>query len=399
MDKTVVYKRDDAFYSKFHSTTKGKLCFKDGVLDFKTKQFYLWKDINFPYYSTLMINRPFADVFKNRASNKDVKEIKEKIFNALFEENCDLALAFLARGVAGHNEDKHWGKYMGNRDCGKGVFGEVNQTALEKYATTINASHFLSDRGVGEGDQAKKNSWMVNLQFVRIALTQEMKFDGDNKHLKIDGVSIKMFASGGDTIEGRQNYCNEMTFTLDCRLMFLCNDIPDIKPNDTYESCVSFETTKQFKSQSWIDSEEKKMIEQGDGDIWEMQKKKYKVGDNTIKTKCQTPEWGDAYILLLIENYKDSPVTSNASIGDDDDDLNLNTLLFKNFEFTKNKYDFVTTKEIKQWIIDMKINASFGKVKTELMAEGCKESRKDDKRGFCGLKRIIKVDVRNDVLL
>jgi hypothetical protein len=167
MDKTVVYKRDDAFYSKFHSTTKGKLCFKDGVLDFKTKQFYLWKDINFPYYSTLMINRPFADVFKNRASNKDVKEIKEKIFNALFEENCDLALAFLARGVAGHNEDKHWGKYMGNRDCGKGVFGEVNQTALEKYATTINASHFLSDRGVGEGDQAKKTvGWLIYNLFV-----------------------------------------------------------------------------------------------------------------------------------------------------------------------------------------------------------------------------------------
>jgi hypothetical protein len=141
------------------------------------------------------------------------------------------------------------------------------------------------------------------------------------------------------------------------------------------------------------------MIEQGDGDIWEMQKKKYKVGDNTIKTKCQTPEWGDAYILLMIENYKDSPVTSNASIGDDDDDLNLNTLLFKNFEFTKNKYDFVTTKEIKQWIIDMKINASFGKVKTELMAEGCKESRKDNKRGFCCIKRIIKVDVINDVSL
>jgi hypothetical protein len=257
MDKVVVEKQDDSFYSKFHTTTKGKLCFVDGVLDFKTKQFYLWDEIEFEYYSTLMINRPFAEVFKNRKSNKYIKEVKEKVFDQLFENKCLIALEFIARGIAGHIEDKHWGRYMGNRDCGKGVFGEITQTALQKYTTTINATHFLSDRTVGEGDKAKKNSWMIPLQFVRIALTQEMKFDTDNGGLKIDGVTIKMFASGGDLIEGRQNYQNEMYSTLACRLIFMCNDSPPIKPVDTLESCVSFESTKQFKSQSWIDAEEK----------------------------------------------------------------------------------------------------------------------------------------------
>jgi hypothetical protein len=202
-----------------------------------------------------------------------------------------------------------------------------------------------------------------------------MKFDNENKNLKIDGVSIKMFASGGDTIEGRQNYCNEMTFTLECRLMFLCNDIPQIKPNDTYESCVSFETTKQFKSQTWLDAEEKMMIEQGEKNTWEIEKKKYKAGDNTIKCKCQTIEWANAYILLMVENYKISPVTSNTSVGEDEDDINLKRLLIKNFTFTKYDNEFVSTKVIKQWMIDNNINASYGKIKTELLAEGCKESR------------------------
>jgi hypothetical protein len=395
MDKVVVEKQDDSFYSKFHTTTKGKLCFVDGVLDFKTKQFYLWDEIQFEYYSTLMINRPFAGVFRNRASNKDIKEVKEKVFDQLFENNCSIALKFIARGIAGHIEDKHWGRYMGNRDCGKGVFGEITQTALQKYTTTINATHFLADRTVGEGDKAKKNSWMIPLQFVRIALTQEMKFDNENKGMKIDGVTIKMFASGGDLIEGRQNYQNEMYFTLACRLIFMCNDIPPIKPVDTLESCFSFQSTKQFKSQSWIDAEEKMMIEQGERNTWEIEKKKYKVGNSNIKTSCQTVEWGNAYILLLLEHYKDVPVTANTTMGDDDDDLNLKRLLIKNFVFTIHKSDFVSTKVLKNWMIVNKVNASFSKLKEELLAEECKEGRTENNtvRGWTGIKMIPKVEI------
>ena len=40
-------------YRFFHSTTKGRLCFIDGVLHFKVKHFYKWDDVDFPYYSTI----------------------------------------------------------------------------------------------------------------------------------------------------------------------------------------------------------------------------------------------------------------------------------------------------------------------------------------------------------
>jgi hypothetical protein len=79
-----------------------------------------------------MINRPFAEVFKNRATNRNIKEVIEKFFDQLFENKCSIALEFIARGIGGHIENKHWGRYMGNRDCGKGVFGEITQTALQK---------------------------------------------------------------------------------------------------------------------------------------------------------------------------------------------------------------------------------------------------------------------------
>eukprot|EP01035_Chromulina_nebulosa_P002390 gene2390-3232_t len=50
---------DDGFYEKFHVTTKGRLAFLDGVLDFKTKMFYTWEEVTFEYFTTQQINRNF----------------------------------------------------------------------------------------------------------------------------------------------------------------------------------------------------------------------------------------------------------------------------------------------------------------------------------------------------
>jgi hypothetical protein len=392
LHKTKVNRLDNAFYNKFHSTTKAKIAFLDGVLDFQKKVFHLWENIDFEYYSTLMINRKFADVFENRQNNPNIEKVRQKVFEPLFEGECTLALEFLARGVAGHFEDKHWGRYMGNRDCGKGVFGVLNQTALEKYVTTVDAGHFLAESRTGDGDQAKKNSWMVPLQFVRLALTQEMKFDNENRNLKIDGVTIKKFSGGGDRIEARTNHKDEMYIYLDCRLIFMCNDMPQIKPTDTLESCVSFQTTKQFKSQEWIDAEEKMMLEQGNLKTWSLEKSKYKVGDNNIKKKCEMVEWADAYILLMFENYKEKPVVSNTSVGDDDDDINLKRLILQNFVFGKNSgNDFTTNQSIKVWIQDLKLNVSIAKIKAELITEGCRATRKNQVHGYYGCKLIEKV--------
>ena len=62
-------------YQKFHSTTKGRLCFKDGVLDFKAKKFYKWNEINFEYYTTVMINYELGDYITN-PKMEIVNEIK-----------------------------------------------------------------------------------------------------------------------------------------------------------------------------------------------------------------------------------------------------------------------------------------------------------------------------------
>ena len=97
---------DDGFYEKFHVTTKGRLAFLDGVLDFKTKTFYTWEEVTFEYFTTQQINRNFREYFQN--PNREVIElVKNKIYDIAFGEKVDLALHFLSRGIAGHNEDKN----------------------------------------------------------------------------------------------------------------------------------------------------------------------------------------------------------------------------------------------------------------------------------------------------
>ena len=56
-----------------------------------------------------------------------------------------------------------------------------------------------------------------------------------------------------------------------------------------------------------------------------------------------------------------------------------------------NTNDFISTKDLKRWMSINKVNASFGKIKEELIAEGCKEKRTNTARGWAGIKFIPKV--------
>jgi hypothetical protein len=37
------------------------------------------------------------------------------------------------------------------------------------------------------------------------------------------------------------------------------------------------------------------------------------------------------FLLLLLENYKNTPVTANTSMGDDENDVNLNRIMLKHY--------------------------------------------------------------------
>jgi hypothetical protein len=394
---------DDDFYSKFHSSTKGKLCFKDGVLDLKTKAFHLWDSdylVQNPVYTTVIINRDFGQSFTNR-DELAIKEVNEQIFDAIFEEQKDKALHFLARAFGGHIEDKDWAVFIGNRNCGKGVIDLLMQNSLGSYIATTSSGNFMCERKHESGDQAKKLSWLLDLQFVRLTTLQEINVESSNSKLKLNGVMIKKICSGGDVLEARKNYMDECRFNTDTKLFFMVNDLPPVDPIDTLETCVEFKTGKQFKSQSWIDERREvlnEMVQNGENSNILLELGKYKVADPDIKRKCYDIKWLDAFIHILMDNYKDYAIVIKSDYEiEDASNETLTTKILKNFEITRQNGDRIEWKELKSKFELIGFNDSYKKFRIELKQLGCEEYVYSGKRGLKGIK-IIQKDENPEVI-
>jgi hypothetical protein len=366
------------------------------VLDFKTKLFYDW-DSDYlkenPVYSTLMINRNMKQAFTNLQSEetqKCIDEVKVKVFeNALGELYTERVLHFLSRAYAGHYEDKDWAVWIGNRNCGKGVMDALMKSALNAYSATIPSGIFINDKNPMSGDESKKLSWCLDLQFIRCVTTQEILFDRSNKNLTVNGVVIKKLASGGDPMRARKNYQDEVAFTMDAKLFMMVNDLPPVEPKDTLETCVEFQTYKQFKTQAWITEKENTLNDEvknhgADKNIL-LELKKYSVADDDIKYKCTTEEWKNAFIFLLLKSYSEVKVPMVVSIQDDEaEDGSLTAFLLRNFRITENKGHRITSKELKDYYkrFNHSVGDSLKKFKTELCGLGARDYKCSGTRGL-----------------
>ena len=367
---------DDSAYNKFIHTTKYKLAFNDGILDIQKKTFTSWEE-NKDVFTPMKIDRNFKEVFMNQDKYKDAcNEIKTKIIMNLFGENTESALLFFSRGLAGCFEDKNWSMFMGNRNSGKGVLDSLIKNSIGSYYSSFDANNLLYERSSGE-DKAKKLYWLLALQFVRIAISQEVKTDVKS-NLKIDGVIIKAMMSGGDTIKARRNYDiyeREMILTAATMLMF--NDMAIVEPADALETCFQYTSVKQFKLQEEID-----LLKEKNTDPMIMNK--FLVRDDTIKDKCKSVEWGNAFILLLLDSFKEKPM-SHVKLNEDSDETDLAFKICDSFTF-EDKDSFTTFNELKKWLDYENVNVTIKKLKTELIGFGVKEHKLVGNRGFKGIK-------------
>jgi hypothetical protein len=364
------------------------------VLDLKTKEFHLWDSdylVQNPVYTTVIINRDFGQSFTNR-DELAIKEVNEQIFDAIFEEQKDKALHFLARAFGGHIEDKDWAVFIGNRNCGKGVIDLLMQNSLGSYIATTSSGNFMCERKHESGDQAKKLSWLLDLQFVRLTTLQEINVESSNSKLKLNGVMIKKICSGGDVLEARKNYMDECRFNTDTKLFFMVNDLPPVDPIDTLETCVEFKTGKQFKSQSWIDERREvlnEMVQNGENSNILLELSKYKVADPDIKRKCSDVKWLDAFIHILMDNYKDYAIVIKSDYEiEDASNETLTTKILKNFEITRQNGDRIEWKELKTHYDSLGFNDSYKKFRIELKQLGCEDYVYCGKRGLKGIKLI-----------
>ena len=225
-------------------------------------------------------------------------------------------LNYIARGLAGHIEDKNWGVGIGERDCGKGVLVGMLENCFGEYCRSTNSENFLFKKG--QSDSAKALSWLVPFEFKRLLLTNEITIDSEGK-IRINGNTLKKLSSGGDKIEARVNHKDEINFKIQARVCMFCNDLPPIEPADTKETSymfrfpskflnpddyrlgkpimrpVMYETEEGEVKYELDEDGEKKMI-----NICNFYKK-----DDDIKAWCRKEEVMNAFIYIIFQNYGD----------------------------------------------------------------------------------------------
>ena len=387
---------DDGFYNKLHTSSIGMLCFEDGVLNLITKKFHRWesdylKIKDNEVFSTIQINRNFESWFL-KPDQKIIDKVEKNVVDAIMGSQKTRFLQFISRAFAGHYIDKDWGVFIGNRNCGKGTLDGFMKTAFGGYTKTIPSDNLLCERGGKNGDVAKAMSWAIDLQFIRLATTQEIQIDNENKNVKLNSIMIKKLASGGDEIEARKNYQDEMTFTIDAKILMMANDMPPTSTEDVKEHLVEFKTTQQFKDKRWIDerrTELEDLVKMGADEQILLEMEKYVVGDDEVKHNCGTNiDWANALVSLCMKYYTPNKLVIEANQESNGD--NLSVILLQRFKITNCDADFISNKKLKDtYYPQMGVLDSYKKMRIELMSfKGVKEHKKNGERGLTGLQYV-----------
>ena len=352
--------------------TLRKLCFDNGYYDFNKNKFVEYE----PTFKTAIKLSNKLNMKSNPTIRKElIKRVLYPIFTVKNEDDdqfhlMEYMLHRLARIMAGHIEDKVWMTFEGLRDSGKGVLCDLFKNCFGKYVQTINASCFLMKQG---DEDAKTLSWLLDLQFARLALTQEIQI-GDDKKAKtiLDGNKIKKMNSGGDRLSSRKNYQDEVEFRIQCSLVMCINDLPEIKPSDAKQKCIPFIMKSVFVTDIKKD---------------EYSNFNYYLQDGEIKNFIKEEEVINEFILLLLDYYnrKDTKYPAklyerNQAVDEDEDDEKrlINSFII-NETTIGNK---LSNNDIKQILTDEDIRMTLKKAKMLLCGKGASEYKSGASRGL-----------------
>ena len=144
---------------------------------------------------------------------------------------------------------------------------------------------------------------MSPLEFKRVAFSNEIQFEINRT--KVDGNMVKQMASGGDTVEVRTNYKDEVRKKLQSTMFLYCNDFPSVAPDDAYSTLEVFRFRTTFVEQRELDERKEACPSH-----WMAQ-------DNDIKTWIRKPEVLDAFTRIVLDSYQTARLTMPDIVRED----------------------------------------------------------------------------------
>lgn len=386
-------KEDNDFVDKLWTSNLYKLCFKNGVYDFKQGKLVKYDtDTN----TTIKINRDLKE-----PSKEVIEQVYQRILNPIFNNDkklMDCWLNFISRGLAGHIEDKNWGVGMGERDCGKGVLVGLLENCFGDYCRSTNSENFLFKKG--QSDSAKAFSWLVPFEFRRLILTNEITIDAQGKY-RINGNVLKKLSSGGDKIEARVNFKDEVNFKIQARPCMFCNDLPPIEPADAKETAYMFRYPSKFLNPdddrlgkpimrpiTYEENGEVKYELDDNGEKKMVNVCNFYLKDDSIKSWCQEEEVLNAFIYIIFQQYgekaeiPDNMKEEMLDFKEDEkeEDIFLSLFRYPNDEnWDSEENDWVSKEQIKHLQRKARISLSPQKYKNYLLGKGCSQGKRTDK--------------------
>lgn len=367
---------DDKMIDKIFDHTLHKIYFQNGYYDFDTGVF------NKNDYNSFVI---IPNEYHFKPNLEIRKEIYRRILNPIFtiydedndkserEELRDYFIYKMSRIVAGNIEDKEWVINLGFRDCGKGCLTDLFINCFQNYCCNANAESFLLKSN--NGDSAKNNSFMADWSFKRIIFMNECSTSDDrNNKSVLDGNKIKKIISGGDYVTVRKNFQDEWQMRTQASICGNMNELVSVEPTDALSKCKIFNYTSTF-----IDSDYSGV---------KLTNIRYMEKDDKVKTEfIKREEVQREFILMIFEAHKKPckyPKRLERDFQEDvEDDISK---LINLFEFTNDKDDFISSKDLKSIIENHDIKFGIQKINSILTGNGAKKTRQNNLRGLNFIK-------------
>ncbi len=306
-------------WNKSALTSKGKLHFRDCIYDF-----YTGETCEFTPEIVAMHKLPV--VYPSHVTEEQVQYVRKNFYEPIFDEKTTYFLQTLARGLAGHIEDKQFVVGTGEGNNGKSVMRESLLNALPNYSTGFDYKDMVFNKNASDTGRANKLSFQ--LRGTRLAFSSECA-----QQAKISATILKTI-TGGDKTIGRDLYVSDVQITPSCTPMMFGNSMIQV---DAFDKAVAnrlvnveFNTTFVKGREPAPNTNERK-------------------ADDAICDHMKSEAGESAHIRLLLQSYSATPPLPPKSVMEASEEV-------KGFEYEdeegvlKELFDFVpheTTSAVK----------------------------------------------------
>ena len=210
---------DPEFMEKL-DTNQYLLCFNNGVVDFKTKEFR--KGLPEDYISMTTKINYFPVLPQHKSVVDEINQFMQELFPE--PELCQYMWDHLASTLIGTSPSQTFNMYIGEGSNGKSVLVSLMELVLGEYKGVLPLSAVIDQRGRVGGVTPE----LVQLKGKRLAVMQEPR-KGD----VMNEGTMKELTSGKDPITCRAPYMTKMlTFIPQFKLIVTCNTLMGVKAND-----------------------------------------------------------------------------------------------------------------------------------------------------------------------